>query len=64
MKFKDKTVGGHRVRNIECLDPIKLYCVSAEVFIHTEWLTLTFMANGILNINNPDSKFNLVEDES
>jgi len=63
MKFKNKTVGGHPVEGIK-YNPVRFYCISAEVFVHTEWLNLTFTNGGILNVNRPESKFNLVKDES
>ena len=63
MKFKDKTVGGYPVKDIECYPELtKLYCVNAVVSVNTEWLILTFTKDGILNINRPDSKFNLVKE--
>ena len=65
MKFKDKTVGGYPVRDIEYYPELaKLYCVNAVVFVNTEWLILTFTKDGVLNINKPDSIFNLIKDES
>ena len=64
MKFKNSTIGEYKVRNIKHTTLIKLYCVFADVYVNGSWITLSFTEDGILNINKPDSKFNLVKDES
>ena len=64
MKFKDKTRGGYEVRNIEHDPGREVYCIFAEVYINGSWLTLSYTEDGILNIDNLESKFDLIKDES